>query len=57
MRNRSEIEQKIEYWLEKLDKVKLAKNKPTSCYNDATWIYGVIDALLWVIDDESGMKI
>ena len=49
MKNRNEIEKKIEYWMDRVGKSKDKEEKE--------WIFGIIDALLWVIDDESGMKI
>lgn len=49
MKSINQIEKKIEYWLDRVDK---AKDKV-----EKEWIFGIIDALLWVLDDESGKKI
>lgn len=50
MKSRNEIEKKINYWLDKLEDEKRFKN-------DCEYIFGIIDALLWVIGDESGKAI
>ena len=49
MKNKREIDEKINYWMDKLETVFDSEEKQ--------WMFGIIDALLWVIDDESGKKI
>jgi len=49
MKSRKEIEEKIRQWDEEL--VNETSGEETG------WIYGIIDALLWVIGDDSGKRI
>lgn len=63
MRDENEIRKKIDEWEEKQDDSTPADawtiddSKTRNDQEISEYIYGVIDALLWVIGDESGMAI
>ena len=50
MRTENEVREKISAYMDRIN----GKNMRTL---DREWYYGVIDALLWVVGDESGKKI
>ena len=56
MRTENEIRAKIDYYMERLEDIN-RRSFVIGCGSEAVEIYGIIDALLWVIGDESGKKI
>lgn len=58
MKNWNEITEKINEYMEKLDENRTGEEEfEREEKLQQEWYYGIIDALLWVIDDESGMAI
>lgn len=55
MRTESEIRAKIDKFMNKLNSIK--EHNPDFNIAEKGEIYGIIDALLWVIGDESGKRI
>ncbi len=58
MKNWNEITEKINEYMEKLDEKRTGEAEFEHEEElEREWYYGIIDALLWVLGDESGMAI
>lgn len=58
MKNWNEITEKINEYMEKLDENRTGEAEFEDEEElEREWYYGIIDALLWVIGDESGKAI